>query len=137
MRPLPPSLKVSPDLVAEMADGKETAVVPIIIQIVQHDGQAASETIIENLLVTQTSAWQPVLKFQTIHGTVRQSDVSTIAQLPDVYWMGLQQPPELMDEVQGQIVAGNIITTSAYSAIPTGPGYLAWARQLRLQPKPR
>ena len=124
--PLPPSLKLSPDLVMEMTDGGETAVIPIIIQIVQHDGQAASETIIEDLLVTQSSEWQPILKFQTIYGTMRQSDVSTIAQLPEVYWMGLQQSPELMDEVQGQIIAGNIITTSVYSAIPTDPGYLDW-----------
>ena len=124
--PFQPDLKVSPELVEWMGNGRETAVVPVVIQMVQHPGQIASEAIIQDRLMTQTSSWQPVLKFQTIMGTMRQSDVAEIAQLPDVYWMGLQQPRELMDEVQGQIVAGNVMTTSAYSAVPTGPGYLTW-----------
>ena len=124
--PLPPYLKLSPDLVAEMDKGGETAVVPVIIQMVQHSEQMRSEAVIENLLHTQSTDWQPILKFQTIYGTVSQSDISAITHLPDVYWMGIQQPFELHDEIQGQIVAGNIVMTSTYSAKPTGPGYLTW-----------
>ncbi|NHZ71670.1 MAG: S8 family serine peptidase [Aquificales bacterium] len=140
--PLQPYLKLSPALVERMEDGGETAtsassvqavlaepmqvVIPIAIQMIQHPDQAATEAIIEDLLLRQSSEWQPILKFQTIVGTVAAQDVETIAQLPDVYWIGIQQPRELMDEVQGQIVAGSIITTSAYSAVPTGPGYMAW-----------
>ncbi len=119
-------LKMSPDLLSVGVGGGETAVLPIAIQMIQHDGPQETEAIIESLLVTQESDWQPVLKFQTIHGTIRQQDILKIAELPDVYWLGAQQSFALHDEVQGQIVAGNVITTSAYSAVPTGPGYLTW-----------
>ncbi|MBE2220431.1 MAG: S8 family serine peptidase [Anaerolineae bacterium] len=124
--PLPAYLKLSPDLVAEMDMGGETAVIPIIIQMVQHPEQMHTEAIIEDLLITQDTSWQPVLKFQTIYGTVHQSDIDAIAQLSDVYWLGLQRPFALQDERQGQILAGSITMTGPYSAIPAGPGYLAW-----------
>lgn len=139
--PLPPALKLSPDLVEQIETRGETApsinsgqavladsdkTVPVVIQMVQHSGQAATEALIEDLLLTPTSTWQPILKFQTIQGIVRQSDIAALTHLPAVYWIGVQQPRHLMDEVQGQILAGHIIQTSPYSAVPSGPGYLAW-----------
>ena len=119
-------LKVSPDLWSMIGSEGEMAVLPITIQMIQHERQQETEAMIEDLLVSQASDWQPVLNFQTIQGTIRQQDIRLVAELPDVYWLGMQQSFALHDEVQGQIVAGNVITTSAYSAIPTGPGYLAW-----------
>lgn len=123
---LSPNMKLSPDLAAEIEGAQETAVIPVAIQMIQHDEQDVSKAIIEELLVTKQSQWEPILKFQTIYGQIKLSDLATISQLPDVYWLGLQQPMMIMDEVQGQILAGHIITTSAYSAIPSGPGYLNW-----------
>ncbi|MFO7681429.1 MAG: S8 family serine peptidase [Chloroflexota bacterium] len=124
--PYPSALKPSPALVEQGISAEKTAVLPVTIQMVQHDGQAASEALLADLMVTQTSAWQPLMNFQTIYGTIRAEDITVVTALPDVYWVGLQQPRELMDEVQGQILAGSIIITSTYSGMPSGPGYLAW-----------
>lgn len=124
--PLPDALKVSPALAERGMMGEKTAVLPVIIQMVRHGGQAATEAVLADLMVTQSGAWQPIMNFQNRMGTLRAEDITAVAALPDVYWVGLQQPRQMTDEVQGQIMAGSIITTSSYSAIPTGPGYLDW-----------
>ncbi|MDH4208582.1 MAG: S8 family serine peptidase, partial [Anaerolineae bacterium] len=118
--PYPPSLRVGPALAArENPDD----VVPVVIQMYRHDGRASSEAVIQNLAVDQLSEWTPILKFQNIIITLAVGDVNEIASLPDVFWIEERLERQLMDEVQGQILAGNF---NFDQSGPASPGYLTW-----------
>jgi hypothetical protein len=95
------------------------------IQMYRHPGQGMSEAVIDRLSVEKLSSWTPLLNFQIILVKLRAADLPTVAGLPDVVWIGEQFPPELLDEVQGQILAGNMDETQSS---PSGPGYLDWLK---------
>jgi hypothetical protein len=122
--PYQPYFKLGPTLrerVTSSSDPEE--VLPVVIQLVRHAGQAESETLIEKLSVAQIAPWYPVLAYQNTIVAVRAADIAAVAQLPDVTWVGERFERELMDESQGQILAG---TLDAGQTGPSGPGYLAW-----------
>lgn len=122
--PLPASLKIGPALAERLnTAGDMDADISVVVQMVSHKRQEDSEHAIQTLAVSQDSAWASVLKFQNGIFTIRLSDVETITQLPDVYWIEERLERELLDEVQGQIVAGNF---NADQSGPANPGYLAW-----------
>ena len=50
--------------------------------------------------------------------------VNEVSAWADVYNVEPYHPPVMLDEVQGQIVAGNVTTSSPVE--PSAPGYLAW-----------
>lgn len=50
--------------------------------------------------------------------------LSEVAAWADVYNVEPYYEPEMLDEVQGQIVAGNV--TGSNPVVPSGPGYLSW-----------
>jgi hypothetical protein len=118
--PYPSSSKVGPALAAR--DNPDD-VVPVVIQMYWHDGRASSEAVIEDLAVEVLSGWTPILKFQNIIVTLPVADVGTIASLPDVFWIEERMERQLLDEVQGQILAGNF---NADQSGPSAPGYLDW-----------
>jgi hypothetical protein len=118
--PYPGSLKVGPALAARE---KTDDVVPVVIQMYRHDGGASSEAAIQSLAIDQISGWTPVLKFQNIVITLSVGSVDQIVALPDVFWIEERMERHLMDEVQGQILAGNF---NADQSGPDSPGYLAW-----------
>jgi hypothetical protein len=118
--PYPASLKVGPILAAR--ENREE-VVPVVIQMLRHDGRASTEAAIQGLAVEQLSDWTPVLKFQNAIVTLRVRDVEEVAGLPDVFWIEERMEPHLMDEVQGQILAGNF---NGDQSGPSAAGYLAW-----------
>jgi hypothetical protein len=51
--------------------------------------------------------------------------LTEVASWPDVFNVEPWAPPVLLDEGQGQIVAGNVISSGG-NIIPAGPGYLDW-----------
>ncbi|HEX8682976.1 MAG TPA: S8 family serine peptidase, partial [Ardenticatenaceae bacterium] len=97
--------------------------VTVTIQMVEHSGSAASEGVIRRLSTRLLSDWTPVLEYRNATVEVRASDIADIAALSDVYWIGEYTEPELLDEVQGQILAGNL---NAAQSGPSGPGYREW-----------
>ncbi|MFZ6027978.1 MAG: S8 family serine peptidase [Chloroflexota bacterium] len=98
-------------------------VVPVVVQVYAHPGVERTQALIESLLTQKDSAWTSILSYQNIYGSVRVHDLATIAAQPDVVWVGEHFEPELMDEVQGQILAGHFNTGQAG---PASPGYLEW-----------
>lgn len=126
----PASVKFGPTLrddVARQRDAKPDAEsderVRVTVQMVLHPGQAETEKRIEALSTRVLSAWSPILRFQNATIEVRALDLAALAALPDVYWIGEYDEPELMDEVQGQILAG---TFNEEQSGPAAPGYKAW-----------
>lgn len=108
-------------------------IITIAVQMIRHEQQTHTEQIIQSLsLLTQVN-WTPVLNYQNTTVTVKQQDVATIAALPDVVWVGAYHEPEMLDEVQGQILAGalNVAQTG-----PTGPGYSNWLDSLGFSQNP-
>ena len=95
--------------------------VQVTIQMVRHDNKQATEALVENMAVRIDSDWSSILEYQNAIVTVRRSDIATLLQQPDVYWIGERYERELMDEVQGQIVASNVSGGS-----PSGTGYMTW-----------
>lgn len=122
--PYQPYFKVGPSLFQRLSGqaGEGTAV-PVVIQMLRHANSRQTEALIEQLLLQTESKWEPVLAFQNIVGRVRVADIAAIAARPDVVWVGERMQPELLDEVQGQILAANF---NVGKTGPSGPGYLAW-----------
>ncbi|WP_295392861.1 S8 family serine peptidase [uncultured Thiodictyon sp.] len=113
------------------ANGSE--VVPVVIQLYNHPNKKASQDFIAGLTVKRLSDWSPILAFENTMVSVRASDLLSIALLPDVVWIGERFPRHLMDEVQGQIVAGNL---DGAGSGPSGPGYQAWLNSLGFSQSP-
>lgn len=132
--PFPPYFKLGKTVAARLARQDDAdELLTVVVQMVQHDEQAAGEAAIQKLSVAQQTSWTPVLNFQNATFTVRTADVAAIAQRPDVYWVGEQATFALADEVQGQILAGNF---DASQSGPSGPGYLAWLSNLGFSTDP-
>ncbi|MCP4358835.1 MAG: S8 family serine peptidase [Chloroflexi bacterium] len=98
-------------------------IVTVTVQIYDHKSKFQSVEIIETAAVEQLASWTNLLKFENIIINVHANDLETLATLPDVVWVGERFERELMDEVQGQIVAGNL---NGSGSGPVAPGYLAW-----------
>ena len=114
--------KVGDTLLARIAHGPPPGEhVLLTVQMYRHNGGSTSEQAIAALAVQQTD-WQPILGFQNARFLAPLGALQAIANLSDVFWVGEYLPPELHDEVQGQIMAGNY---NGDMSGPSGPGYRA------------
>ncbi|GIV98118.1 MAG: hypothetical protein KatS3mg057_2775 [Herpetosiphonaceae bacterium] len=66
-----------------------------------------------------------VLDFTNITLELPAGQLMAVAGWPDVFSIEPWITPTRLDEVQGQLIAGNI-TRSGKSVVPAGPGYLSW-----------
>ncbi|MEE8526484.1 MAG: S8 family serine peptidase [Thermoanaerobaculia bacterium] len=106
---------------------------PVVVQMLRHPGRQTTEEAIAALALGTDSPWTRVLGYQNRWLTLRLGDVAEIARLTDVTWIGERQPRRLADEVQAQIVAGNL---DASGGGPAGPGYLAFLAGLGFSSDP-
>ena len=106
-------------LSAEAPDSSVT----VTVQLYQHPGVAESESFIRQVSQKQITPWYSLLHYQNSTITLRLADLISVARLPDVVTIGQAINIELLDEVQGQILAGNL---DGSQTGPAGPGYLAW-----------
>ncbi|MER2598352.1 MAG: S8 family serine peptidase [Caldilineales bacterium] len=126
--PLQPANKLGASIEEAILSGTTPdRIIPVVVQIYNHRGKAASQAIISQLAVSIESDWSPLLAFENRHISLRAADLLTIARLPDVVWLGERFPRSLNDEVQGQILAGAL--NAAHSG-PAAPGYKAWLDEL-------
>lgn len=131
---LQPANKVGASIEQRIVEAREPdQLVPVVIQMYRHADKKTSQQRIAGLATRVLSDWSPVLAFENTIVEVRAGDLLTIAGLPDVVWVGERFPRELMDEVQGQIIAGNFNGTRSG---PSGPGYKAWLDGLGFSQNP-
>ena len=97
--------------------------VPVTIQILDHDGSTATEKRIASAASSIDSDWEHVLTYRNIKATLPLSRVAEIAGLPDVTWIGERLPITRNDEKQGQLVAGHL---NGPRTGPSAPGYKAF-----------
>ncbi len=132
--PYQPSFKYGPTLnPKENILPKDDGLVTVVVQMYRHLGAEKSEAIITDLFIDTLSPWEPILNYQNIIGVVSRKDISSIAHLPDVVWVGERLPRSLMDEVQGRILSGSL---NLEQTTPDGPGYFDWFSSLGLSTDP-
>jgi hypothetical protein len=114
-----PGFRLSPELQA-LRESASEALVDITVQVI--DGADAQQTI-DNLSSSAAEfvGSHQVLNYHNVWLTVPASRLAEIARLENVFAVEGRYEKRLLDEAQGQIVAGNLTGNS-----PTGPGYLAW-----------
>jgi hypothetical protein len=114
-----PAFRLSPGLQARRILEPD-APVEITVQVVA--GSNAEKTIetLSSIAGGEVASHQ-VLSYHNVSLTVPASRITELAQLDDVFAIEERNRIRLLDEAQGQIVAGNISGN-----LPTGPGYLSW-----------
>ncbi|MFZ2486675.1 MAG: S8 family serine peptidase, partial [Anaerolineae bacterium] len=129
-----PAYKLGPTIETAVLKGVDpNAIVPVTVQIYKHAANDVSKTTIARLAVGGKPQWSPILAFENGQFEVRAADLLTIARLPDVVWVGERFARELNDEVQGQILAGNL---NAGKTGPSGTGYKTWLDALGFSQNP-
>lgn len=119
-----PYFKLGPSLIERFnKQSKPDEIVPVYLQMYSHPENSQSKKAIKDMSVQELAPWSPIMAFETIQVKMRLGDIYRAANLPDVYWIGEKFERELMDEVQGQILAANF---DASLTGPAGPGYLSW-----------
>ncbi len=119
-----PWFKLNAALAARAQSGVTGDEIEVTIAIVKHSGNGAARSRIVGL-----ARGAPIQPFSDSAGmesvTVRiaDTDLATIASLGDVVSIERYVPPRRMDEVQNQIIAGNLTPTRDG---PIAPGYLAF-----------
>jgi subtilisin-like proprotein convertase family protein len=119
-----PFYKLGPTLrdpVSQMAGPDR--LVPVTIQIFDHDAKSGTVRRIEEAAISIDSDWEKVLTYQNVRVTVPLSRIAGLAGLPDVTWIGERLPITRNDEKQGQIVAGHL---NGPRTGPSAPGYKAF-----------
>lgn len=82
---------------------------------------------VERLKQTASQVYQPPVPALNLTNMRVQLPVKSLAEVaawPDVFNVETYSPPELLDEIQGQILAGNLAPSGA--SVASGPGYLDW-----------
>lgn len=125
--------KIEAELESVQNKAMADEIITVAVQMIRHEQQTQTEQIIQSLSLLSQVVWTPVLKYQNSVVTVHPQDIAAIAALPDVVWVGAYHTPEMLDEVQGQILAGALNTAKTG---PTGPGYLSWLDTLGFSQNP-
>ncbi len=98
--------------------------VEVTVQVYNH---AAAASTIETILSKAKLLREPnvVLDYRNLQVSIASNQLTWLAALPDV--VNVEPAPHFVknDEIQGQILAGNL---NVAGTRPNGPGYIAWLR---------
>jgi subtilisin-like proprotein convertase family protein len=133
--PLEPFNKLNHRL-AQRARGPLAAGKPLRVDVLvaAHAGNGASKAAVRRLARdARVGEWADLRGVEALRVTIDEADLATLAQLPDVVGVEDYVPPRKLDEVQSQIVAGNL--TGDRSG-PSGTGYLAFLAELGFSTNP-
>ncbi len=119
-----PAYRLAPSLQGDKTPLPER--VDVTVQFYLHTGVDASIGAVSALSGgVLIMARQDLGNLADITLSVPSSALPAIASRADVFNVEPFTPPKKNDEVQGQILAGNL-ATSGGNVVPSGPGYLAW-----------
>lgn len=121
-----PLYALDPQLLPKLNSTSE--VVEVNIQIYKHsDVDSTQKMILERAqLVREPSE---VLTYRNLRVRIAADQLTWLAGLADVVNVELAPNYQLNDEIQGQIMAGNLNSAGTQ---PSGPGYLAWLASIGL-----
>ncbi len=114
-----PAFRLSP-LTRAAQTGFSRAAIDVTVQVI--DGPDAKQTIANlSAMANEVVQTTRVLNYHNVELRVSPSRLAEMARYDAVFAIEERNQKRLLDEAQGQIVAGNLAGNS-----PTGPGYLAW-----------
>lgn len=122
-----PEYRLSPEL-RPLADSTSPAAQDPLQVTIQVITTPDTDLVINRLIEQSTALIEPPVSlagFTTLSLQISPALLKELAAWPDIFNIETWTAPEMQDEAQGQILAGNIIT-DAGKTIPSGPGYLAW-----------
>jgi hypothetical protein len=123
-------LKVDPSLQTRIVRNAQDDEVDVVVQVYRHDGVDATRTFVESKGVVPPNqlgpigsgaapyVWAPILSFENLRLRVHVADIPAIAERPDVTSVGAYGQPQMLDEKQGIIMAGD------FAPGPATPSYL-------------
>ncbi|MGC8782005.1 MAG: hypothetical protein ACP5UQ_14180, partial [Anaerolineae bacterium] len=103
------------------------AEVEVVVQVYR---DPAAEQTVEAIMKRAGKVWQaphPILSYVNLGIRLATADLAWLAALPDVVNVEPRPVYRKLDEIQGQIMAGNL---NGAGTQPSGPGYLAWLQNL-------
>ncbi len=106
-----------------LADVQGEAPVRVVVQVYDYPGADKTVETILKAGVEVLRTPQRVLVYRNLGVTVKADQLSWLAALPGVVDVEPYPVYHKLDEIQGQIMAGNL---NAAGTQPAGPGYLAW-----------
>ena len=120
--PYQPAYRLSPRL-----QGKNTPTgnVNVTIQFYNHPSLSQTLAKLATLPGKVIKRSENILNFVNVTVQIDASELTSLANLPEVYNVEPWVAPRKLDEVQDQIISGNI-TTSGGNVVPSGTGYLGW-----------
>ncbi|WP_299058175.1 S8 family serine peptidase [uncultured Nocardioides sp.] len=119
--PYDPAYRLAPDLLTATRRGGDQTV-DVTVQVVPEDG-ASLRTVLAGREVVRPEFDAAGLRAVTVSAT--RSDLDDLASLPGVFNVEPYVAPEMDDERQNQLLAGNV-TTQNGKTVPTAPGYEQW-----------
>jgi subtilisin-like proprotein convertase family protein len=122
-----PQYRIDPALVSAKGVPQKSAnaTVPVTVQFYNHAGVSDSLKRLQALGGRVIMSEENILDFKNLTLEIPFSQVENIATWADVFNIEFWVEPKKNDEVQNQIIAGNVISTGG-KVVPTAPGYLAW-----------
>lgn len=108
-------------------------VVNVNIQLVKSPLTEKSQHIIENLVEKINAPWTEVMNFHSVRVSVKVKNIQKIADLVDSYWINEYFERSINDEVQNQILAGDL---TAGNTVPAMPGYADFIANLGFSTDP-
>ncbi len=121
--PYLPVYRLAPDL-----RGSTTGPVDITVQLINTGQLDDTLTFISAQAQLIYQAPAPLLNTTYLSLRVDAAQLLQLAALPDVINIEPFRPPEMLDEIQGQVMAGNVGEISG-ALVASRPGYLQWLEE--------
>lgn len=128
---LAPELRSLADGLAENSSGQAAELEFVDVTVQFYNTRLLKESLERITNLADAVHAQPTDLLNLTHVRVRVStaDLAGIAGWPDVFNIEPYVRPEKLDEIQGQLLAGNV-NVGGSQIVPSGPGYLAWLESL-------
>ncbi len=122
--PYQAAYRLSPDLLTAAAAGRED-LKDVTVQF--YNSSALNDSLNRLEVIAELVYAPPVTlqDFTLVRLQVTPLQLANLAAWPDIFNIEPYHPPKMLDEIQGQILAGNL-TSKGNNLTPTGPGYLEW-----------
>jgi len=116
-----PAYRISAHLEEAIARNDKTA--DVVVQFVEHPGADLSVADLKAQAFAELMEDVSLGGMRDVRVRIPAALIPRLAAQIDVFWIEPCLPKELLDERQGQIMAGNLDATGVQ---PSAPGFLAW-----------
>lgn len=116
-----PAYRLAPGL--DQVDAAKA--VDVTVQVLNGPGAAETLRQVQTLSLATLAGPEEVLNLLNVRLRVQADQLTALASLPDVLNVEPYVAPGLNDEIQGQVMAGNIANLGG-NTVASGTGYLTW-----------